>query len=103
MKTILVTGANGQLGNSIRRLAAGYPQYAFVFTDVDTLCLLYTSVFAVGGEADGTNACAIEDIAQSVTLLWIGCRRDNGFAVRLEVDFRNVVRFVRGCKIFDYD
>ena len=37
MKTILVTGANGQLGNSIRRLAAGYPQYAFVFTDVDTL------------------------------------------------------------------
>lgn len=60
-------------------------------------------VFAVGGEADGTNACAIEDIAQSVTLLWIGCRRDNGFAVRLEGDFRNVVRFVRGCKIFDYD
>ena len=37
MKTILVTGANGQLGNSVRRLAVGYPQYAFVFTDVDTL------------------------------------------------------------------
>ena len=37
MKTILVTGANGQLGNSIRLLAAGYPQFAFVFTDVDTL------------------------------------------------------------------
>ena len=60
-------------------------------------------VFAVGGEVDGTNACAIEDIAQGVTLLWIGCRRDNGFAVRLEGDFRNAVRFVRGCKIFDYD
>ena len=60
-------------------------------------------VFAVGGEVDGTNACAIEDIAQSVTLLWIGCRRDNGFAVRLKGDFRNAVRFVRGCKIFDYD
>ena len=62
-----------------------------------------TGVFAVGGEVDGTNACAIEDIAQGVTLLWIGCRRDNGFAVRLEGDFRNAVRFVRGCKIFDYD
>ena len=36
MKTILVTGANGQLGNSIRQLSAGYPQFAFVFTDVDT-------------------------------------------------------------------
>jgi len=43
MKTILVTGANGQLGNSIRRLAAGYPQYAFVFTDVDTLVHLRCS------------------------------------------------------------
>ena len=38
-------------------------------------------VFAVGGEVDGTNACAIEDIAQSVTLLWIGCRRDNAITI----------------------
>lgn len=37
MKTILVTGANGQLGNSIRLLANQYPQYNFLFTDVDTL------------------------------------------------------------------
>ncbi len=37
MKTILVTGADGQLGKSIRRLAVEYPQYTFVFTDVDTL------------------------------------------------------------------
>lgn len=37
MKTILVTGAGGQLGRSIRRLSVAYPQYEFVFTDVDTL------------------------------------------------------------------
>lgn len=37
MKTILVTGANGQLGNSIRLLANQHPQYNFLFTDVDTL------------------------------------------------------------------
>lgn len=37
MKTILVTGANGQLGNSIRLLAGRYPHYTFIFTDVDTL------------------------------------------------------------------
>lgn len=37
MKTVLVTGANGQLGNSIRQRVAGYPGYAFLFTDVDTL------------------------------------------------------------------
>lgn len=37
MKTILVTGANGQLGNSIRLKANQHPQYNFLFTDVDTL------------------------------------------------------------------
>jgi dTDP-4-dehydrorhamnose reductase len=37
MKTILVTGANGQLGNSIRLKANQHPQYKFLFTDVDTL------------------------------------------------------------------
>ena len=37
MKTVLVTGANGQLGHSIRQLAVAYPQFTFLFTDVDTL------------------------------------------------------------------
>lgn len=37
MKTVLVTGANGQLGNSIRLLAEAYPHFDFLFTDVDTL------------------------------------------------------------------
>lgn len=37
MKTILVTGANGQLGNSIRLQANQYPHYNFLLTDVDTL------------------------------------------------------------------
>lgn len=37
MKTILVTGANGQLGNSLRLLADRYTGFNFLFTDVDTL------------------------------------------------------------------
>jgi dTDP-4-dehydrorhamnose reductase len=37
MKTILITGANGQLGNSLRLLSAKYPHYRFLFTDVDVL------------------------------------------------------------------
>ena len=37
MKIILVTGANGQLGSSLRRLSAGYAGFTFLFTDVDTL------------------------------------------------------------------
>lgn len=34
MKKILVTGANGQLGSEIKELAAHYPNFDFVFTDI---------------------------------------------------------------------
>jgi dTDP-4-dehydrorhamnose reductase len=34
---ILVTGANGQLGNEIRRLARDYKEHAFRFTDIEDL------------------------------------------------------------------
>lgn len=37
MKNILITGANGQLGNEIQLLAKQYTDYNFIFTDVDTL------------------------------------------------------------------
>ncbi|WP_295055806.1 dTDP-4-dehydrorhamnose reductase [Sulfuricurvum sp.] len=45
MTNILVTGANGQLGNEIRVLCNSYPQYTFTFTDRSTfdlanLCML---------------------------------------------------------------
>lgn len=35
--TILVTGANGQLGTEMRQAAAQYPHYRWVFTDVQEL------------------------------------------------------------------
>ncbi len=34
---ILVTGANGQLGSELQLLSKQYPDYSFIFTDVDTL------------------------------------------------------------------
>lgn len=37
MIKILITGANGQLGNEIRRLVPFYTQFDFVFTDVEDL------------------------------------------------------------------
>lgn len=36
-KKILVTGANGQLGNELQKLAPAYPQLQFFPTDIDTL------------------------------------------------------------------
>jgi dTDP-4-dehydrorhamnose reductase len=38
-KTILVTGAGGQLGNQFRMMAALYPQYHFLFTDKEILAI----------------------------------------------------------------
>ena len=37
MKNILVTGANGQLGNEMRVLSAEYKEYTCFFTDVAEL------------------------------------------------------------------
>ena len=37
MKTVLVTGANGQLGSSIHARISQYPGDNFLFTDIDTL------------------------------------------------------------------
>ena len=37
MKNILITGANGQLGNEMRVLSAEYPEYCYFFTDVEEL------------------------------------------------------------------
>ncbi len=34
---ILITGSNGQLGNEIRLLAENYPEFEFIFTDIDEL------------------------------------------------------------------
>jgi dTDP-4-dehydrorhamnose reductase len=31
---ILVTGANGQLGRSMRKISGDYPQHEFLFTDM---------------------------------------------------------------------
>ncbi|UAY52550.1 dTDP-4-dehydrorhamnose reductase [Ferruginibacter albus] len=39
MPTILVTGANGQLGNELRVLSAGYPQYDFLFVTRNELSI----------------------------------------------------------------
>lgn len=34
---ILITGGNGQLGNSIRKISADFPDHTYIFTDVEDL------------------------------------------------------------------
>lgn len=40
MKTILVTGAKGQLGSELQQLADKYPSYQFLFTDKEGLSVI---------------------------------------------------------------
>lgn len=85
MKTIIVTGANGQLGNSIRRLSAGYPQFAFVFTDIDTLDLCDASAvdaFVREKQADYILNCAAYTAVDKAEDDEALCRRVNCDAVR---------------------
>ena len=42
MKSILVTGASGQLGSEIRHLAAHYPDFIFIYTDSAELDITHT-------------------------------------------------------------
>ena len=84
MKTILVTGANGQLGNSIRVLTGQYPQYNFLFTDVDTLDITDPAAVKAAVKDNQVNyiincaAYTAVDTAEDNEEL---CRRLNSFAV----------------------
>lgn len=37
MKNVLVTGAEGQLGSSLKKIVGNFPQYNFIYTDKDNL------------------------------------------------------------------
>lgn len=48
---ILVTGANGQLGNELRRICKNFPGLEFIFTDVDMLDITNPDAVSVFMEA----------------------------------------------------
>lgn len=92
MKRILITGANGQLGNEMRLLAAEYEQFQFDFTDIAELdlcnaeavmdycsrtkpsyiinCAAYTAVDKAEDEIElcrKVNRDAVENLAKAAT------------------------------------
>lgn len=92
MASILITGANGQLGNEIKVVSKSFYGYDFIFTDVDTLdisdkqktsefisrvnpgwivnCAAYTQVDKAETEHDAAflvNGTAVRNITEAIT------------------------------------
>ena len=85
MKTVLVTGANGQLGNSIRVRAGKYPRFNFLFTDVDTLDICNNEAihkFVSGNKVDYILNCAAYTAVDNAEDNEELCLRINRDAVR---------------------
>ena len=105
MKKILVTGANGQLGLSIKAVGKNYPSMIFTFTDVEDLditnskkvtfffennkfdycvnCAAYTAVDKA--EEDVENAFSIN--ATAVKNLSIACKNSTVVLIHVSTDF----------------
>lgn len=105
MYTILVTGANGQLGNEFRKIAPASSRYHFIFTDIDELdiidikavteffsaysldcvinCAGYTAVDRAETEREKTmeaNALAVKNLARA-------CTGQNALLVHISTDY----------------
>lgn len=57
MQNILVTGANGQLGQAIKLIAGSYPAFNFIYTDYQELDITNTSAIAEFFSQQTIHAC----------------------------------------------
>jgi dTDP-4-dehydrorhamnose reductase len=105
LKSVLVTGANGQLGRSIQQLATSHPSFKFHFVGRDQLdlsrlssivdffrkqrfdivinCAAYTAVDKAEQEAelaDMVNHCAVRELAET-------CKRQHSTLIHISTDY----------------
>ncbi|MGJ8736903.1 dTDP-4-dehydrorhamnose reductase [Zobellia laminariae] len=105
MKSVLVTGANGQLGQSIQKLASDYPQLNFVFvssidldiTDIDSIekrlsnrafkycinCAAYTDV--ENSEKEPEKAFKVN--SEGVNNLALVCKEQETVLIHISTDY----------------
>jgi dTDP-4-dehydrorhamnose reductase len=102
---ILVTGSNGQLGNSIRKLHRNYPQYKCIFTDVAELditkadnvkmyvseqkidCIINAAAYTVVDKAEEEPETANLINGQAPAILAKAMKEVDGLLVHISTDY----------------
>lgn len=97
MAQILITGANGQLGNELRTVSKNYYGYDFVFTDLETLDISnqeQTGDFIIKNKPDWIINCAAYNLVDKAESEPEAALLINGTAVK------NITEAIRGteCK-----
>lgn len=85
MKSVLVTGGNGQLGSELKDLAGRYPAFSFTFIDIGDLDLLNqdaTRKFVVDGKFSYIINCAAYTAVDKAEQERDLCQRVNADAVK---------------------
>ena len=108
MTTILITGSRGQLGNEMQQAAAQYPNFKFIYTDIDELDICDKAAldkFVKANEIDVIVNCAaytaVDKAEDDVEL----CYKINSEAVRNigEVATANSVKVVHVSTDYVFD
>jgi dTDP-4-dehydrorhamnose reductase len=93
MAVILITGADGQLGNELRISSKNYFGYEFIFTDTDTLDITSEAgvrEFVVKNRPDWLINCAAYNFVDKAEVEYETARQINGVAVK------NIVEALKG-------
>jgi dTDP-4-dehydrorhamnose reductase len=93
MAIILITGANGQLGNELKVVSRNYFGYDFIFTDIDTLDLTspeQTTQFLKNTKPDWIINCAAYNLVDKAESEPDTAMLINGTAVK------NITELIRG-------
>ncbi len=105
MKNVLVTGAEGQLGLSLKKIAGNFPQYNFIYTDKDNLdicnqnelktffesnnlyCVLHFAAYTAVDKAEQEESLAEEINSKASLSIAKLCAKHNTRLVYISTDY----------------